>query len=165
MIQVGQEIEMKTDAFKDASFKGKITAVSPKVELNTRNMQIEAMVNNPDKKVLPGMFANVTINLGDRVKYLTLPQTSITYNPYGSTVFIARKTDRMDKQGKPLIEAEQVFVTTGLTRGDQVAIVKGLEPGVMVVTSGQLKLKNGTPLIINNKVQPGFNPNPKPQEQ
>jgi membrane fusion protein (multidrug efflux system) len=165
MIQVGQEIEMKTDAFKDAGFKGKITAVSPKVELNTRNMQIEAMVSNPDKKVLPGMFANVTINLGDRVKYLTLPQTAITYNPYGSTVFIARKTDRMDKQGKPLIEAEQVFVTTGLTRGDQVAIVKGLEPGVMVVTSGQLKLKNGTPLIINNKVQPGFNPNPKPQEQ
>jgi membrane fusion protein (multidrug efflux system) len=165
MIQVGQEIEMKTDAFKDARFIGKITAVSPKVELNTRNMQIEAMVSNPDKKVLPGMFANVTINLGDRVKYLTLPQTSITYNPYGSTVFIARKTDRMDKQGKPLIEAEQVFVTTGLTRGDQVAIVKGLEPGVMVVTSGQLKLKNGTPLIINNKVQPGFNPNPKPQEQ
>ena len=165
MIQVSQEIEMKTDAFKDAGFKGKITAVSPKVELNTRNMQIEAMVSNPDKKVLPGMFANVTINLGDRVKYLTLPQTAITYNPYGSTVFIARKTDRKDKQGKPLIEAEQVFVTTGLTRGDQVAIVKGLEPGVMVVTSGQLKLKNGTPLIINNQVQPGFNPNPKPQEQ
>jgi membrane fusion protein (multidrug efflux system) len=165
MIQVGQEIEMKTDAFKDAAFKGKITAVSPKVELNTRNMQIEAVVNNPDKKVLPGMFANVTINLGGRVKYLTLPQTAITYNPYGSTVFIARKTDRLDKQGKPLIEAEQVFVTTGLTRGDQVAIVKGLEPGVMVVTSGQLKLKNGTPLIINNQVEPGFNPNPKPQEQ
>ena len=165
MIQVSQEIEMKTDAFKDAGFKGKITAVSPKVELNTRNMQIEAMVSNPDKKVLPGMFANVTINLGDRVKYLTLPQTAITYNPYGSTVFIARKTDRKDKQGKPLIEAEQVFVTTGLTRGDQVAVVKGLEPGVMVVTSGQLKLKNGTPLIINNQVQPGFNPNPKPQEQ
>jgi len=165
MIQVGQEIEMKADAFKDAGFKGKITAVSPKVELNTRNMQIEAMVSNPDKKVLPGMFANVTINLGDRVKYLTLPQTAITYNPYGSTVFIARKTDRKDKQGKALIEAEQVFVTTGLTRGDQVAIVKGLEPGVLVVTSGQLKLKNGTPLIINNQVQPGFNPNPKPQEQ
>jgi membrane fusion protein (multidrug efflux system) len=165
MIQVSQEIEMKTDAFKDAGFKGKITAVSPKVELNTRNMQIEAIVSNPDKKVLPGMFANVTINLGDRVKYLTLPQTAITYNPYGSTVFIARKTDRKDKQGKPLIEAEQVFVTTGLTRGDQVAIVKGLEAGVMVVTSGQLKLKNGTPLIINNQVQPGFNPNPKPQEQ
>ena len=165
MIQVSQEIEMKTDAFKDAGFKGKITAVSPKVELNTRNMQIEAMVSNPDKKVLPGMFANVTINLGDRVKYLTLPQTAITYNPYGSTVFIARKTDRKDKQGKPLIEAEQVFVTTGLTRGDQVAVIKGLEPGVMVVTSGQLKLKNGTPLIINNQVQPGFNPNPKPQEQ
>lgn len=165
MIQVGQEIQMTTDAFKDATFKGKITAVSPKVELNTRNMQIEAVVSNPDKKVLPGMFANVNINLGDQVKYLTLPQTAVTYNPYGSTVFIARKTDRLDKQGKPMLEAEQIFVTTGLTRGDQVAIVKGLEPGALVVTSGQLKLKNGTPLIINNSVQPANNPNPKPQEQ
>lgn len=165
MIEVGQEIQMTTDAFKDASFKGKITAVSPKVELNTRNMQIEAVVSNPDKKVLPGMFANVNINLGDRVKYLTLPQTAVTYNPYGSTVFVARKTDRLDKQGKPVLEAEQIFVTPGLTRGDQVAIVKGLEPGALVVTSGQLKLKNGTPLIINNSVQPANNPNPKPQEQ
>ncbi|MDP3620738.1 MAG: efflux RND transporter periplasmic adaptor subunit [Polynucleobacter sp.] len=165
MIQVGQEIEMTTDAFKDATFKGKITAVSPKVELNTRNMQIEAVVSNPDKKVLPGMFANVNINLGERVKYLTLPQTAVTYNPYGSTVFIARKTDRLDKKGKPVLEAEQIFVTTGLTRGDQVAIIKGIEPGALVVTSGQLKLKNGTPLIINNSVQPANNPNPKPQEQ
>lgn len=165
LIQVGQEIQMTTDAFKDAAFKGKITAVSPKVELNTRNIQIEAVVSNPDKKVLPGMFANVNINLGDTVKYLTLPQTAVTYNPYGSTVFIARKTDRLDKQGKSVLEAEQVFVTTGLTRGDQVAIVKGLEPGVLVVTSGQLKLKNGTPLIINNSLQPANNPNPKPQEQ
>lgn len=165
MIQVGQEIQMTTDAFKDAAFKGKITAVSPKVELNTRNMQIEAVVSNPDKKVLPGMFANVNINLGERVKYLTLPQTAVTYNPYGSTVFIARKTDRLDKQGKPVLEAEQIFVTTGLTRGDQVAIIKGIEPGALVVTSGQLKLKNGTPLIINNSVQPANNPNPKPQEQ
>lgn len=163
-IQVGQEIVMTTDAFKDASFTGKITAVSPKVDVNTRNLQIEAQIANPEKKILPGMFANVNIKLGDEVKLLTLPQTAVTYNPYGSTVFIAKPTGKKDKQGNPALEAQQVFVTTGLTRGDQVAILKGVEEGVTVVTSGQLKLKNGTPLIINNKVQPANSPDPKPQE-
>lgn len=165
IIQAGQTIELQTDAFKDLVFLGKITAVSPKVELNTRNIQIEAQISNPEKKLLPGMFANVNINLGDRVELLTLPQTAVTYNPYGSTVFIAKKTDRLDKKGIPVMEAQQVFVTPGLTRGDQVAIVKGLEPGMTVITSGQLKLKNGTPLIINNSVLPANLPNPKPQEQ
>lgn len=165
IIQSGQTIELQTDAFKESVFIGKITAVSPKVELNTRNIQIEAQISNPDKKLLPGMFANVNINLGDRVEFLTLPQTAVTYNPYGSTVFIAKKTDRLDKKGIPIMEAQQVFVTPGLTRGDQVAIIKGLESGMTVVTSGQLKLKNGTPLIINNSVLPANLPNPKPQEQ
>lgn len=163
-IQVGQEIVVTTDAFKGSSFTGKVTAVSPKVDTNTRNIQIEAQLANPDKKILPGMFANVNIKLGDEVKLLTLPQTAVTYNPYGSTVFIAKPTGKKDKQGKPALEAQQVFVTTGLTRGDQVAILKGVEEGDTVVTSGQLKLKNGTPLIVNNKVLPSNSPNPQPQE-
>ena len=163
-IQVGQDIVVTTDAFKDASFTGKITAVSPKVDTNTRNIQVEAKIANPDKKILPGMFANVNIKLGDQVKLLTLPQTAVTYNPYGSTVFIAKPTGKKDKQGNSTLEAQQVFVTTGATRGDQVSILKGVEEGATVVTSGQLKLKNGTPLIINNKVLPANSPDPKPQE-
>ena len=163
-IQVGQEIVVTTDAFKDARFTGKITAVSPKVDTNTRNIQVEAQIANPDKKILPGMFANVNIKLGDEVKLLTLPQTAVTYNPYGSTVFVAKPTGKKDKQGNPALEAQQVFVTTGSARGDQVSILKGVDEGATVVTSGQLKLKNGTPLIINNKVQPSNSPDPKPQE-
>jgi membrane fusion protein, multidrug efflux system len=163
-IQVGQEVVVTTDAFKDASFVGKITAISPKVDTNTRNIQVEAQLANPDKKILPGMFANVNIKVGDQVKLLTLPQTAVTYNPYGSTVFIAKQTGKKDKQGNLSLEAQQVFVTTGATRGDQVSILKGIEEGATVVTSGQLKLKNGTPLIINNKVQPANSPDPKPQE-
>ena len=163
-IDVGQSIALSTDAYKGVTFAGKITAISPKVDLNTRNIQVEALLPNPDKKILPGMFANVNINLGDKVKLLTLPLTAVTYNPYGSTVFIAKKTERLGKDGQPVLEAQQVFVTTGSTRGDQVAITKGLEAGATVVTSGQLKLKNGTPLIINNKVLPANSPNPKPQE-
>lgn len=110
------------------------------------------------------MFANVNVKLGGPVQLLTLPQTAVTYNPYGSTVFIAKPTGKKDKQGNLTLEAQQVFVTTGSTRGDQVAILKGVDEGVTVVTSGQLKLKNGTPLIVNNKVQPANSPDPKPQE-
>jgi membrane fusion protein, multidrug efflux system len=163
-IAVGQEIMVTTDAFKDASFAGKITAISPKVDLNTRNIKVEAQLANPDKKILPGMFANVNIKVGKLESLLTLPQTAVTYNPYGSTVFLAKPTGKKDKQGNPTLEAQQVFVTTGSTRGDQVAILKGVEEGATVVTSGQLKLKNGTPLIINNTVQPANSPNPQPQE-
>ena len=123
-IQVGQDVTVTTDAFKDASFTCKITAVSPKVDTNTRNIQVEAQIANPDKKILPGMFANVNIQIGGPVKLLTLPQTSVTYNPYGSTVFIAKPTGKKDKQGNPALEAQQVFVTTGATRGDQVSILK-----------------------------------------
>ncbi len=163
-IAVGQEIIVTTDAFKDASFAGKITAISPKVDLNTRNIKVEAQLANPDKKILPGMFANVNIKVGGLENLLTLPQTAVTYNPYGSTVFLAKPTGKKDKQGNPGLEAQQVFVTTGPTRGDQVAILKGIEAGAAVVTSGQLKLKNGTPLIINNTIQPSNSPNPQPQE-
>ena len=164
-IQVGQSITVTTDAFKNASFVGKITAVSPKVDTNTRNLQIEAQIDNPDKKVLPGMFANVNIDVGDQLNLITVPQTAVTYNPYGSTVFISKDSGKKDKEGKPIFEAQQVFVTTGQTRGDQVSILKGLEEGMTVVTSGQLKLKNGSPLNINNTVQPTNLPDPKPQEQ
>ena len=164
-IQVGQSITVTTDAFKNASFVGKITAVSPKVDTNTRNLQIEAQIDNPDKKVLPGMFANVNIDVGDQLNLITVPQTAVTYNPYGSTVFISKDSGKKDKEGKPIFEAQQVFVTTGQTRGDQVSILKGLEEGMTVVTSGQLKLKNGSPLNINNAVQPTNLPDPKPQEQ
>jgi membrane fusion protein (multidrug efflux system) len=163
-IAVGQEVVVTTDAFKNASFTGTITAVSPKVDSNTRNIQVEARLANPDKKILPGMFANVNIKSGEEVQLLTLPQTAVTYNPYGSIVFIAKPNGKTGKDGKPQLEAQQVFVTTGATRGDQVSILKGLEAGATVVTSGQMKLKNGTPLIINNQVQPANSPNPKPQE-
>jgi membrane fusion protein (multidrug efflux system) len=94
-----------------------------------------------------------------------LPQTAITFNPYGDTVFVVKPSDKKDAKGNEQLVAQQVFVTTGPTRGDQVAIVKGIEPGVQVVTSGQVKLKNGTPLVIDNSVQPSNSPNPTAQEK
>jgi membrane fusion protein (multidrug efflux system) len=164
-LAIGQTIVVDTNAYSGQTFTGKIQSMNPRVDSATRNIQIEATVDNRDRKLLPGMYANVKIDAGTAQRYLTLPQTAITYNPYGATVFIVKQGAQPNAQGKALPVAQQVFVTPGPTRGDQVAILKGVEAGMQVVTSGQLKLKNGTPLIINNSVQPADNPNPAPQEQ
>jgi membrane fusion protein (multidrug efflux system) len=192
-LKVGQRVVINLDAFPDRKFEGKLSAISPKVDASTRNVWVEAKVPNPDGALAPGMFANVSIDVGTQQRYLTLPQTAIVYNPYGETVFVVKKKADVDKEqaaraaknadGKPAGEkgkdaaggqgpklspnalvVEQTFVTTGATRGDQVSIVKGLDEGVEVVSSGQIKLKNGSPITIDNSVQPADSQNPTPQE-
>ncbi len=167
-LKVGQTVELSVDAFPDQKILGKLTTLNPKVDASSRNIQIQATFNNPNDQLLPGMFGKVNVYLGEAQKFLTLPQTAITFNPYGSTVFVIEeeegKTPDGKSDGKKYKVAKQVFVTTGDTRGDQVAIIKGLKAGQEVITSGQLKLKNGTPVVIDNSVIPDNNPNPKPQE-
>jgi membrane fusion protein (multidrug efflux system) len=167
-VAIGQALTLTTDTYPGVVFTGKINAINSKIDANTRNVQVEATIPNAKRQLLPGMFASVRVNSGEENRYLTLPQTAITFNPYGNTVFVVKASDKKedkDDKGNPRLSAQQVFVTTGPTRGDQVAILKGIEPGAQVVTSGQVKLKNGTPLIIDNKVQPSNSPDPKPQEQ
>lgn len=167
-LKPGQKVNLALDAFPGQAFTGKVTAVNPKVDASTRNVQVEATFANPKAQLLPGMFASMDLEVGTKERRLTLPQTAITYNPYGATVFIAKKGEITGPDGtkKEGLVAQQVFVTTGATRGDQVAIEKGIEEGAVVVTSGGLKLKNGTPLRVNNNaVQPSNDANPAPQEQ
>ena len=162
MIANGQSINLTTDAYPGVKFVGKINAIDPRVDAGTRNFQAEATVPNPEQKLLPGMFTRVAVIAGDVKQYLTLPQTAITYNPYGATVFLAQK--KAGGSDKDLI-AQQSFVTLGATRGDQVAVLRGVSEGDLVVTSGQLKLINGAPLIVDNSVLPANDPSPSPQEQ
>lgn len=166
-LKSGQKVALAVDAFPGRPFEGKVTAVNPKVDGSTRNIQVEATVLNPKRDLLPGMFATVSMDVGAPERHLTLPQTSVTYNPYGATVFIAKKAQVKDKEGKLVdgLIAQQVFVTTGATRGDQVAIVGGLDEGAVVVTTGGLKLRNGTTLIVNNSLPPANDPDPAPQEK
>ena len=164
-VSIGQKVTISTDAYKDATFEGKINAINPRIDTNTRNVQVEATIPNPRRQLLPGMFATVKVNSGDEQRYLTLPQAAITYNPYGSTVFVIKPSDKKDDKGNAVLTAQQVFVTRGPTRGDQVAILSGVDAGAQVVTSGQVKLKNGMPVVINNAVQPANSPNPTPQEK
>lgn len=182
LLQVGGPVQVTADAFKDKMFAGKVSATAPKIDLATRNVSVEATVPNPGKQLMPGMFAKIAVNSGSQQRYLTLPQTAISYAPYGDTVFVVHAGEppasgadgKAAKASAPASSGgangaphyvQQVVVTTGPTRGDQVAVLTGLKPGDVVVTSGQLKLKNGTPVNINNKVQPAFSPNPHPVEE
>jgi membrane fusion protein (multidrug efflux system) len=191
-VRVGQSVNLTLDAFKDKSFAGTVNAISPKVETDTRNVMVEARVPNPDRVLTPGMFVNVSVDVGTQRKYLTLPQTSVVYNPYGETVYVVTTKAEFDKQQaaaavenssgaassppKPAANkgprtppdtkvVQQQFVTSGPKRGDQVAILTGLNEGQEVVTSGQIKLKAGAPISIDNRVKPSNSPNPTPQEQ
>jgi membrane fusion protein (multidrug efflux system) len=164
---VGQKLTITADTFPDLSFDGTVSAIDPKVDADTRNVRVRGSLHNPQHKLLPGMFARVTVETGAPQHYLTLPSTAIAYNPYGATVFIVEpKNDKDNKTPgtKPQLVTRQVFVTTGPTRGDQVAILKGLKEGDEVVTTGQIKLRNGTAVAINNAVQPANDANPTPQE-
>lgn len=159
-IAVGQTVHVTTDAFPGGEFSGKITSIDPLVDSSTRNFEVEATVANPKRRLLPGMFVRTAVESGAKERYITLPQTAITYNPYGETVFLVRNA--ATPAGHPT--AQLVFVTLGPTRGDQVAVLKGMAAGDVVVTSGQLKLKNGTPLTVDNRIVPLDSPNPSPQE-
>jgi membrane fusion protein (multidrug efflux system) len=163
-LSVGQTVRVKVDAFPGREFAGKITAINPKVETASRNIQVRATLPNRDQKLLPGMFATVELETGAPQRLVTLPQTAVSYNPYGSLVYIVDDKAK-DTGGKPHPVARQVFVTTGATRGDQVAILKGVSEGDTVVTSGQVKLRNGVPLAIDNRIVPTNDAAPKPVDQ
>jgi membrane fusion protein (multidrug efflux system) len=163
-LSVGQTVRVKVDAFPGREFAGKITAINPKVETASRNIQVRATLPNRDQKLMPGMFATVELETGAPQRLVTLPQTAVSYNPYGSLVYIVDDKAK-DAGGKPHPVARQVFVTTGATRGDQVAILKGVSEGDTVVTSGQVKLRNGVPLAIDNRIVPTNDAAPKPVDQ
>ncbi|MDA8155528.1 MAG: efflux RND transporter periplasmic adaptor subunit [Actinomycetota bacterium] len=163
-IRKGQSVVAESDAYPRLKFTGTITSINPKVDPASRNVLVEATLRNPGHKLLPGMYVTVDINTGLPKRYITIPQTAVTYNPYGDTVFVITKSGKAPG-GKPLLTVNQAFVATGPTRGDQVAILSGLTGGETVVTSGQMKLKNGMQVVINNSIQPGNNPAPTPPEE
>jgi membrane fusion protein (multidrug efflux system) len=164
-VRLGQPVIVKIDAFKDQTFTGEISAINPKVDTGSRNVQVRATLKNPDHNLVPGMYATVDIATGSPHHYITLPQTAITYNPYGDTVYVVVDGKGDDADGKPQRIARQTFVTVGPTRGDQVAVLKGLDDGDMVVTAGQIKLHNGSVVLIDNSVTPTADAAPVPVDR
>jgi membrane fusion protein (multidrug efflux system) len=164
MIHAGQKVSAKTDSYPGEQFDGKVSVINPEVDTSTLNVKVRAELKNPHHRLLPGMYATVDISTGKPQRYVTLPQTAITYNPYGNIVFLTEQKGTDDK-GKPKLIVKQVFVTTGDTRGDQVAVLKGVKEGDVVVTAGQVKLHNGSPIAINNDILPSNEPDPQPKDE
>lgn len=164
-LKLGQTVEVKTDTFPKQIFSGKVTTIQPAVDASTRNVLVEATLPNPKFLLTPGMFAHVEVDVAMPQTYLTVPQSAISFNPYGDIAYIVKDSGKKDKDNKPILTVLQVFVTVGETRGDQIAILKGLSNGDTVVTSGQLKLKNGSHIIVNNSIQPSDEAAPKVKER
>lgn len=162
-IKVGLAVTLKVDAYPDATFTGRIATIDPKVDPATRNVAIRASLPNASRRLLPGMFATVVITTGTSERHITLPQTAILFNPYGNVVYLVQK--KTDEAGKEALTVTQSVVTTGDTRGDQVAVLSGLKEGDVVVSAGQNKLQNGAAISVNNTIMPSNDPNPRPVER
>jgi len=162
-VKVGMPVGVRVDTYPQDTFAGRITTIDPKVDPSTRNVAVRATLPNRDRRLLPGMFATVEIQTGTPMRYITLPQTAITFNPYGNVVY--RLVEETNKEGKQSLIARQTVVTTGQSRGDQIAVLSGLNEGDLIVSAGQTKLQNGVPVVVNNAVQPSNDPNPQPRER
>lgn len=161
-IAIGQKVAVTADGLADQTFSGRVSTIDTQFDPTTRNVTVEATVANPQQSLVPGMFARAIVDSGKPQRYLTVAQSSVTYNPYGTTVFIA--TSSKNDKGKEVLTAQQSFIKTGPTRGDQVAILEGVKEGDLLITSGQMKLKNGSPVQIDNSAAPLNDPAPTPQE-
>jgi membrane fusion protein (multidrug efflux system) len=161
-VRVGRQIRVTTNEAAGKVFTGRVTAVDSVVDETTRNIQVQATLSNPDGKLRPGMFVQVDLSLGTSRSVITLPATAISYAPYGDSVYIV--TDMKDPKGQTYRGVKQQFVKVDGSRGDQVAVVSGVNPGDEVVTSGVFKLRNGAAVQVNNKIKPENNPAPKPED-
>jgi membrane fusion protein, multidrug efflux system len=161
-IHVGRTLRVTTEDVAGQAFTGRVTAIDSVVDETTRNIQIQATLSNPEGKLRPGMFVNVEVAVGSPQPVIALPTSAINYAPYGDSVYVI--TDMKDPKGNAYRGVRQQFVKVGASRGDQVAVISGIKPGDEVVTSGVFKLRNGAAVQVNNKVQPGNNPAPKPED-
>ncbi len=162
-LTVGMKVAIKTDD-SSKSLEGQISAINPKVDSSSRNVLVRASMANPGGKLLPGTPVSLEVFTGKTNHYLTLPNAAVTYNPYGSTVFIVTENGK-DEKGQMKHQVHQTFITTGPTRGDQVAVLSGVKEGEVVVSAGQMKIQNGSTVMINNTVQPTSDPAPKPTDK
>jgi membrane fusion protein (multidrug efflux system) len=143
-------------------FGGKVTALDSVINEQTRNIQVQATLANKGNKLRPGMFVQVELPLGTPREVVSLPATAINYAPYGDSVYVV--ADMKDPKGHEYQGARQQVVKVDGSRGDQVAVVSGLNPGDQVISSGGFRLRNGASVQVNNAVKPDNNPNPKPED-
>ena len=159
----GRSVRITVGELGEGQFTGHVTAIDSIVDPTTRNVQVQATLSNPGGKLRPGMFVQARVMVGAGRQVVALPASAINYAPYGDSVFVL--ADLKNPKGQPYRGVRQQVVKLGPARGDQVAVVSGLNAGEEVATSGVFKLRNGVAVQVNNKVQPANSPAPKPEDQ
>jgi len=157
----GYETLVHADALPGRAFKGEVTAINSMVDAVTRNVGVQATLENPDHSLRPGMFVKVEVILPEKKKTLVIPGSAVSYAPYGNSVFVIEKK-KDPKTGKESESLRQAFVRIGEARGDFVSVTEGLKTGDVVVGTGVFKLRNGMSVVINNDLAPNPQLNPKP---
>jgi membrane fusion protein, multidrug efflux system len=160
-VRAGRTVRVTVNDLTGVEFSGRVTAIDSVVDESTRNVQAQATLANPNGTLRPGMFVQAEVAVGVTATHVSLPASAISYAPFGDSVFVV--ADLQDPAGKPYRGVRQQFVKVGAARGDQISIVSGVKAGDEVVTSGVFKLRNGAAVQINNKVRPGNNRAPKPE--
>jgi membrane fusion protein (multidrug efflux system) len=159
-VRLGRSVRITAEELSGVEFEGRITAINPRVDEATRNVQVQATLSNTRGKLRPGMFVEAEVLMGASRSVVTLPSSAISYAPYGDSVFVV--TDLKGPNGQSYRGVRQQVVKVGPSRGDQISILEGVNAGDEVVTSGVFKLRNGAAVQINNKVQPSNSRTPKP---
>jgi membrane fusion protein (multidrug efflux system) len=160
-VHAGSSVRVTTENLANLAFNGRVTALDSVVDETTRNIQVQATLANADGKLRPGMFVQAEMALGASQDVIAIPGSAISYAPYGNSVFVV--SDMKNDKGQPYRGVRQQIVTLGPARGDQIAVLSGLKAGDEIVTSGLFKLRNGAAVLVNNKVKPGDNVAPKPE--
>ena len=158
----GHVLRVTNSDLPGMAFTGRIVALDSVINEQTRNIQVQAIVTNKENRLRPGMFVQVELPLGSPREVISLPASAINYAPYGDTVYIV--TDMKDPQGNTYRGVRQQVVKVEGSRGDQVGVISGLNPGDEVVSSGVFKLRNGAPVVVNNSVKPSNSASPKPED-
>jgi len=162
-VKPGLKVRVTTDALPGQVIEGEITAISPEVDVATRNIRVQATVANSQENLRPGMFVNVSVVLPSREEVLAIPATAVLYAPYGDTVFVVH--DKKSENGDPPVKVvRQKIVQLGEKRGDFVAIVSGLDKDETVVSTGVFKLRNEQTVVVDNTLAPAFKLAPKPED-
>lgn len=156
-VNVDQGVEVQVDAWPGETFYGRIAAIEPAVDTATRNISLRAAIANNDGRLRPGMFAAIDVALPERREVLLIPQAAVSYSPFGSSVYVVEPGERNTI-------VRNVYVKVGQARGDLVEVVSGLHGGEQIVTSGQLKLRDGAPVTVNNSVSVSASIAPDPPE-
>lgn len=162
-VKPGLKVRVSTDALAGQVIEGEITAISPEVDVATRNIRVQATVANSQERLRPGMFVNVAVVLPAREEVLAIPTTAVLYAPYGDTVFVVHEKQN-EKDVQPVNVIRQKIVQLGEKRGDFVAIVSGLDNGETVVSTGVFKLRNEQAVVVDNALAPAFKLTPKPED-